>query len=140
MRGSGNSCTATTGPISVGATIQNLGASSKIFGTSAALPTRGTIGAASAGLPWGPLDVAASAAVSVRRGGRVSPAGGVEFGYMPIDGVIFAWRVGGRLPEKDAESPVTLGASFTFDRLSIDYGFEPYQGKGDGHRIGIRVR
>jgi hypothetical protein len=111
-----------------------------MFGTSAALPTRGILGASSAGLPLGPLDVAASAAVSVRRGGRVSPAGGVEFGYMPIDGVIFAGRVGGRLPEKNAESPVTLGASFTFDRLSIDYGFEPYQGKGDGHRIGIRVR
>jgi len=128
------------GPVSVGATIQNLGAGAKIFGTSAALPTRAVLGASSAGLPWGPVDVAASAAVSVRRGGRVAPAGGVEFGYMPIDGVIFAGRVGGRLPEKDAESPLTLGASFTFDRLSIDYGFETYQGNGDGHGIGIRVR
>lgn len=128
------------GPVAVGATIQNLGASPKMLGTSAALPTRGTIGAAAAGLPWGPLDVAASAAVSVRRGGRVSPGGGVELGYTPIDGVTFAGRVGARLPEKDAESPLTLGATFTFDRLSIDYGFEPYQGTGDGHRIGIRIR
>ncbi len=128
------------GPVSVGATIQNLGAGPKVLGSSAALPTRGTIGAAGAGLPVGPFDMAASAALSVRRGGRVSPAGGVEFGYMPIDGIVFAGRLGARLPEKNAEAPVTLGASFTFDRLTVDYGFEPYQGKGSGHRFGLRVR
>jgi len=48
--------------------------------------------------------------------------------------------VGARLPEKNGEAPITLGASFTFDRVSIDYGFEPYQGEGNGHRIGIRIR
>ena len=110
-----------------------------MLGTSARLPTRATIGYAAAG-PVGPLDVAISTAVSVRRGGRVSPAGGVELGYLPIDGVSFAGRIGGRLPEKNAESPVTLGASFTFDRISVDYGFEPYQGKGSGHRVGLRIR
>lgn len=128
------------GPVTLGATVQNLGAGPKMLGTSAALPTRGTIGAAAAGVPVGPLDLAASAAVSVRRGGRVSPAGGVELGYMPIDGVTFAGRVGARLPEKNAEAPITLGASFTFDRVSIDYGFEPYQGEGSGHRLGVRIR
>ena len=128
------------GPVTVGATVQNLGTNPKIIGTSAALPTRGTIGLAGGGLPVGPFDMAASAAVSVRRGGRVSPAGGVEFGYMPIDGVTFAGRLGARLPEKNAEAPITLGASFTFDRVSVDYGFEPYQGDGSGHRFGIRVR
>ena len=80
-------------------------------------------------LPVGPLDLAASAAVSVRRGGRVSPAGGVELGYMPIDGVIFAGRVGARLPEKNAEAPITLGAIFTFDRVSIDYGVRAVPGR-----------
>jgi len=128
------------GPVTVGATIQNLGAGPKMLGTSAALPTRGTIGAAAGGVPVGPLDLAASADVSVRRGGRVSPAGGVELGYVPIDGVTFAGRVGARFPEKDGQAPVTLGASFTFDRVSIDYGFEPYQGEGSGHRIGVRIR
>jgi hypothetical protein len=128
------------GPVTVGATVQNLGASPKLLGTSAALPTRGTVGVSGAGLPVGPLDLATSAAVSVRRGGRVSPAGGVELGYTPIEGITFAGRVGGRLPEKDGQSPATFGATFTFDRLSVDYAFEPYQGKGDGHRIGIRVR
>jgi len=128
------------GPVTVGATVQNLGAGPKMLGTSAALPTRGTLGAAAAGVPVGPLDLAASAAVSVRRGGRVSPAGGVELGYMPIEGIIFAGRVGARLPEKNAQNPMTFGATFTFDRLSIDYAFEPYQGKGDGHRVGLRIR
>jgi hypothetical protein len=128
------------GPVTVGATIQNLGAGAKMLGTSADLPTRGTIGFAGAGLPVGPFDLATSAAVSVRRGGRVSPAGGVELGYVPIEGVTFAGRVGARLPEKNAEAPITLGASFTFDRVSIDYGFEPYQGDGSGHRLGIRIR
>jgi hypothetical protein len=129
------------GPVTVGATVQNLGAGSKMLGTSAELPTRGTIGAAAAEVPLGALfDFAASGEVSVRRGGRVSPAGGVEFGYVPIDGVTFAGRVGARLPEKNGAAPITLGASFTFDRVSIDYGFEPYQGQGSGHRLGIRIR
>ena len=129
------------GPVTVGATVQNLGAGPKMLGTSAELPTRGTIGAAAAGVPLGALfDFAASGEVSVRRGGRVSPAGGVEFGYVPIDGVTFAGRVGARLPEKNGEAPITLGASFTFDRVSIDYGFEPYQGEGSGHRLGMRIR
>lgn len=128
------------GPASVGISVQNLGASPRLLGTSAALPTRATVGVAGGGLPVGPLDFAASAAVSVRRGGRVSPAGGVELGYVPIEGVTFAGRVGARLPENDGAGPLTLGATFTFDRLSIDYGFEPYQGKGSGHRVGLRVR
>lgn len=128
------------GPGTVGLTVQNLGASARMLGTAAALPTRATLGFGSAGLPVGPLDLAASAAVSVRRGGRVSPAGGVELGYTPIEGITVAGRVGARLPEKNAESPMTLGATFTFDRLSFDYGFEPYQGPGGGHRVGIRIR
>ena len=129
------------GPVTVGATVQNLGASPKMLGTRAALPTRGTIGVAAAGVPLGALfDLAASGAVSVRHCARVSPAGGVELGYVPIDGVTFAGRIGARLPEENGAAPITLGASFTFDRVSIDYGFEPYQGSGSGHRIGIRLR
>ena len=128
------------GPVSVGLSVQNLGASPKLLGTSAALPTRATLGAAGAGLPVGPFDFAASVAISVRRGGRVSPAGGGEFSYSPIDGVTFAGRLGARLPEENAELPVTMGASFTFDRVTFDYAFEPYQGEGNGHRIGLRVR
>jgi len=128
------------GPVTAGVTVQNLGTNPKMVGTSAELPMRATLGVASGGLPVGPLDLALSTAVSVRRGGRVSPAGGVELGYVPIEGVTFAGRVGGRLPEKNAEAPVTLGASFTFDRVSIDYGFEPYQGPGSGHRVGVRIR
>ena len=122
-----------------GLTVQNLGNNAKIGGTSVPLPTRATLGYALGGYPLGPVDLAVSTAVSVRRGGRVSPAGGFEIGYLPIEGVSFAGRVGGRLPEKNAESPFTAGASFTFDRLSVDYAFEPYQGK-DAHRIGIRIR
>lgn len=128
------------GPGTAGVTVQNLGTNPKLLGTSAALPTRATVGYAGGGIAVGPLDVAMSGALSVRRGGRVLPAGGVEWGYTPIDGVTFAGRVGVRLPEKDAEAPVTLGATFSFDRLSVDYGFEPYQGKGNGHRVGLRIR
>jgi hypothetical protein len=128
------------GPVTAGVTVQNLGTNPKLLGTSAALPMRATAGVAAGGVPVGPLDLALSAAVSVRRGGRVSPAGGVELGYMPIEGITFAGRVGARLPEKNAEAPIALGASFTFDRLSVDYGFEPYQGRGSGHRVGLRIR
>ena len=128
------------GPVSVGLSVQNLGTSPKLLGTSAALPTRATLGAAGAGLPLGPVDFAASAALSVRRGGRVSPAGGGEFSYTPIDGVSIAGRLGLRLPEPDAEGPIAMGASFSFDRVTVDYAFEPYQGEGSGHRVGVRVR
>jgi hypothetical protein len=129
------------GPVSLGVTVQNLGTSARLAGgTTAALPTRATLGFSGGGLPVGPLDFAASAAVSVRRGGRVSPAGGGELSYMPIDGIVFAGRLGARLPEKGAELPVTLGASFSFDRLTFDYGFEPYHGDGSGHRVGLRIR
>jgi hypothetical protein len=128
------------GPVSLGVSVQNLGTSPRILGTEAALPTRATVGVAGAGLPIGPLDFAASAALSVRRGGRVSPAGGGEFSYMPIDGVTFAARLGARLPERAAELPITMGASFSFDRVTLDYGFDPYHGPGNGHRVGIRVR
>ena len=126
--------------VTLGLTVQNLGSSPRMLGTSAPLPTRVVLGAATAGYPLGPFDLAASSAVSVRRGGRVAPMGGVELAYVPIDGITFAGRVGGRLPEKNAEGPVTLGGSFTFDRISFDYGFEPYQGKGSGHRVGVRIR
>lgn len=121
-----------------GITVQNLGAGPHVGDQTAQLPTRATLGYAVGG-PVGPLDAVVSTAVSVRRGGRVTPAGGVELGYTPIEGVVFAGRVGGRLPEKNAESPLTLGATFSFDRLSLDYGFEPYQGR-DAHRIGLRIR
>jgi len=128
------------GPVSVGLSVQNLGTNPNVLGTSATVPTRATLGVAGAGLPVGPVDFAASAALSVRRGGRVSPAGGGEFSYMPIDGVIVAGRLGARYPESDAELPITMGASFTFDRVTLDYAFEPYQGEGSGHRVGLRVR
>lgn len=128
------------GPVSLGLSVQNLGTSSRVLGTSAALPTRATLGFAGGGRPVGPFDFAASAALSVRRGGRVSPAGGGEFSYTPIDGVTFAGRLGARLPEKRAELPIAMGASFSFDRVTLDYGFEPYHGPGSGHRVGLRVR
>jgi len=128
------------GPVSVGLSVQNLGTNPNVLGTSAVLPTRATLGFAGGGLPVGPVDFAASAALSVRRGGRVSLAGGGEFSYMPIDGVIIAGRLGARVPEADAELPITMGASFTFDRVTVDYAFEPYQGDGSGHRVGLRIR
>lgn len=128
------------GPLSLGVAVQNLGTSAKLLGTSAALPTRATIGFSGGGLPVGPFDFGASAAVSVRRGGRVTPAGGGELSYLIIDGVTIAGRLGARLPEKDGELPVTMGGSFSFDRITLDYAFEPYHGEGSGHRVGIRVR
>ncbi len=128
------------GPVSLGASIQNLGSGPRLRVTSAALPTRGTVGFSAVSLPVGPLDFAASGALSVRRGGRITPAGGGELSYVPIDGIVFAARVGARRPEVSAELPVTMGASFSFDRLTLDYGFEPYHGPGDGHRVGLRVR
>ncbi|MEO6444549.1 MAG: hypothetical protein ABIZ91_13735, partial [Gemmatimonadaceae bacterium] len=86
------------------------------------------------------VDVAANAGLVVRRDGEVLPSGGAELIATPIEGIVFAARVGARRPELQAQRPFTTGAGFTFDRLTIDYAWDDMRGSGGAHRISLRVR
>ena len=127
------------GRITLALAVQNLGPSLGDGAASNDLPQRYTLGMAGGGLPVGPLDFGLSLALSVLRDGFVAPAGGMEWGYSPLEGYTFVVRAGARRPELDEQRPFTFGASFTFDRLSLDYAFEDISG-GAGHRLGLRVR
>jgi hypothetical protein len=124
----------------VGLAVQHLGEGLRLQGTRAALPTRVTLGLSGANYPVNPwLDIGASAAVSVLRGGTVAAAGGVEASFVPLQGYAITGRVGGRRTLAPGERPVTAGLGFTRDRLSIDYAYEPFAAR-DAHRLGLRVR
>jgi hypothetical protein len=124
----------------VGLAVQHLGEGLRLAGTRAALPTRVTLGLSGANYPVNPwLDVGASAAVSVLRGGTVAAAGGVEASLVPLPGYAISGRVGGRRTLVPGERPVTAGLGLTRDRLSLDYAYEPFASR-DAHRVGLRVR
>ena len=106
--------------------------------TNVYMPLRTTAGIAGSG-PVGPLDITATAAVSLLRDSFVIPAGGGEISYSWLDGYAIAVRAGMRRPIP-GEAPFTAGLGFTMDRLSIDYAIEALSGSRAGHRIGLRVR
>lgn len=121
---------------------QNLGPQITVRGTPTDLPTRFTAGAGTFGRVWGPLDVSASLAASVRRDGFVSPAGGVEFSYSPLEGYSAALRLGAQRGENASINPFSLGWSIAMDRFSLDYAFQDLRGslRGGVHSVGLRVR
>jgi hypothetical protein len=131
------------GRIPVAFVAQNLGGHLEDGGTSAPLPRRLVLGVATPRWPihtW--FDLSAIAALSWERESRLSPSGGVELTWVPLDGYSVAARIGARRVEGGPRSrrPVTFGAGIGFDRLSLDYAYEGYSGAGGGHRFGIRLQ
>jgi hypothetical protein len=126
------------GSYTIGAAVQNLGRDMTDGPTTVEMPTTGTIGV-SRSAPVGEFDLLGTAAVSWRRGGVVSPAGGLEINYSWLNGYNIAIRAGGRRP-LPGEKAITAGAGFTMDRLSIDYAVEAFSCSQLGHRIGLRIR
>jgi hypothetical protein len=102
------------------------------------LPIYTTLGVGTS-RPLGPFDVAATAALTLRREDSFFPAGGVEVGYSWLDGYSLAVRAGARRPEAGERAP-TAGVGFSMDRLSIDYAIEALTGSHYGQRIGLRLR
>jgi hypothetical protein len=127
--------------LSVGAAVQNLGPPDyELSGDTLAVPLRGLLNLATVrSYPVGPLDVAASAALSYVRDGEVSPAAGVELSYYPVTGRTFFVRAGLRRPEEGAE-PFTLGGGFAGDKIILDYALEPFEGGRRAHRFGVKWR
>ncbi len=116
--------------------MQNLGAATAEHGTAASLP-RQLLAGWSATRPAGPLDLGLFGQITVRDG-WTSPGGGLEVGYSWIDGYNVALRVGARRMDTPAQHPVSFGAAFTADRLTVEYGVQFFE---HGHTAnGVTVR
>jgi hypothetical protein len=126
-------------PLIVAVAVQNLGRTHDRFVQAT---TRGVVGAALSA-PAGPLDLALLGQIATTRDTPVLPAGGVELGYLWLDGYSFALRVGARRAEEHTrEGNFTAGFGLVLDRLAIDYALETISGGGGSvaHRLGLRVR
>ena len=118
---------------------RHLGHGLKVGGGSEALPREVALGAAVPRREVGPLDLAAAASIAMCADGSLAGGGGTEWAYNPLDGFTFAARIGYRAVE-GAESHLTLGAGFVGERFNLDYAYQPSDGAGDTHRLGIRWR
>jgi len=127
------------GRFTTGLSVQNIGAGIRHGGWRPQLPLRVSLGAATYGFVAGPFDLGGSASVAVLPNGDVHPAGGLEIGYVPLDGYLFQARVGLRSPELRAMQPLSFGGSASLDRFTLDYAYEDWAG-GGAHRLALRVR
>ncbi|HET7274994.1 MAG TPA: hypothetical protein VFI91_07420 [Longimicrobiaceae bacterium] len=128
------------GPVVVGLAVRNLGPALELDGREISMPERITLGASTEREEVGPLDLLGTAAVSRLHDGTVIPAAGLEVSWWPIVGRTFSGRIGVRRVTMDDASPVTFGAGFSGDKLSIDYAFWSRGGLGDTHLIGLSWR
>jgi hypothetical protein len=130
------------GPGTLAVSVQNIGAGPDLYDLNGPLPTRLTVGYGGGLFPIGAQwDIGMQTQVSVERDGFVRPAGGVELGYVPIEGVAFVVRTGLRLPREKDEPLATGGLGVTADRFSLDYAIEPMRGnRPASHRVGVRIR
>jgi hypothetical protein len=120
--------------------VQNLGPEFERDGARSPLPRRVTLSAARPSLPVGPFDLVPTAGVAVERDGFVSPAGGAELSYWPVQGKTFVGRFGLRRTPEGSGSPLTLGGGFIGDRFALDYTYERFGAAGAAHRVGVRWR
>jgi hypothetical protein len=132
------------GPLMISLTARNLGPDLEIEpgGTTAELelPAQVTAALSIEQFEVGPLDMFLTSRVTRRRDGEVIPAGGWELSYWPLSGYTFRVRAGVQRVVDDARSPFTVGAAFTGDALTIEWAFQPFDGEGSAHRIGLRWR
>jgi hypothetical protein len=130
-----------TGPGTLALVAQNLGKGTEIAGMPGALPRRLGVGFGGGTSLSEHVDLSAQMQLTVENDFWLRPAGGVELGYVPIEGVSIVFRTGLRLPKERDEPLVTGGLGFTYDRISLDYAAEPFRdGRPFSHRVGLRVR
>ncbi len=133
--------TTSPGPLTLGFAVQNLGRDMKIGGEDIPLPLRFVLGASTRSTQVGPLDLAASGAVSYRVDGDVSPSVGLEVAYWPVTGRTFVARFGFRhLPDEQTGIPLTFGGGFMGDDIILDYAFEGFESGDPSHRFSIGWR
>ena len=129
------------GPVLIGLTARHLGPDLEArAGEGPELPTRVAAGASWESFEVGPLDLLLTSQVERRRDGELIPAGGFELSYWPIQGYTFRFRAGARRTLEEERSPLTLGAAFTGDHITVEYAFRSFGDAGETHRFGIRWR
>jgi len=117
---------------------QNIGRHSRDGGVTLPVPRQLALG-------WsmvrgaGPLDLGVFTQVAHRKG-WTAPAAGVELGYSWIEGYSVMFRGGVRRPETDTEKPVSLGAAFTMDRLTVEYALRLFDGGRSANGVTLRWR
>jgi len=120
------------------ASVQNLGADAEQDGVSVRLPKQLLLG-------WsrlkqaGPLDVTVYTQLTVRDA-WTAPGVGLEAGYSWLEGYVLALRVGARRTDTAAEQPVSLGAAFTADRLTVEYAVQFFEGHRTSNGVTVRWR
>jgi hypothetical protein len=119
------------------ASLQNLGGADE-NDPSASVPKQWLAGW-SITRPAGPLDLGVFTQV-MRRDGWTAPGAGLEVGYSWIEGYDVVIRAGARRPDTPAEKPMTFGAAFTADRLTIDYTLRVFDGGKTANGVTIRWR
>lgn len=117
---------------------QNLGRDSRDNGGDMRLPRQVALGWSTTKVA-GPFDVGIFTQVAARRH-WVAPAAGVEVGYSWIEGYNLVLRAGARRPETGAEQPVSLGAAFTADRLTVEYSVRFRDGGRTENGVTLRWR
>ncbi len=130
------------GPANFAVVAQNLGPSLKLGGSDGLLPRRIGVGFGGGMYPlFEHFDIGMQSQLTLEGNSFVRPAGGIEIGYVPIEGVSIVLRNGLRLPRERDESLMTGGLGVVVDRWSIDYAIEPFRGgRPASHRIGVRVK
>ena len=130
------------GTANVSLVVQNLGAGARFAGERGTLPRRIGLGWGGGLFPFNEyLDLGAQMQVTVEGDLFVRPAGGIELGYVPIEGVALVMRAGARLPREKDEPLATGGVGVVVDRISLDYAVEPTRGgRPASHRVGLRIR
>ena len=93
----------------------------------------------SMGKSVGPLDLTWYTQVTMRTD-WMAPAGGLDIGYSWIEGYNVSVRVGARRPETTSGNPMSLGAAFTADRITVEYAVQFVDGGRASHGVTVRWR
>lgn len=117
---------------------QNLGRHSRDNDGLLTLPRQVALGWSTTKVA-GPFDVGLYTQLTTRRD-WTSPAVGVEVGYSWIEGILFQLRAGARRPETAAEKPISLGAAFTKDRLTVEYAVRLFDDGRTANGVTLRWR
>ncbi|MBI4054863.1 MAG: PorV/PorQ family protein [Elusimicrobia bacterium] len=118
-------------PVSLGLSIQNLGAMVKFQSKKEDLPLNVTLGAAYRVLEQGLflLDL------NQPKDGDITVHAGAEYTFLKTAALRLGYN--GR---NDADTGITAGGGVLLERFSLDYAFVPFGDLGDSHRISLSYR
>jgi hypothetical protein len=126
--------------VTVAASIQHVGGSLTLGGTSSALPRTLRAGAA---IPLHPTKAVDLLFVGEYVKGRTTagiPSGGAEVAYRASSTLTLIARAGGSaLPATSDASPFTFGGGISSAHIAVDYAYNKFDDfAGPTHRIGVR--